>query len=175
VLALAELALRNASVELYHGRTDAIGFLVNMDELFERFVVATLRSAMGLSKHQWRHHPTGLRLDERGTIAVTPDALWIDSRGRPRLPVDVKYKSTVRGENADIYQMVAYCTALGVRDGVLVYANAQERRVHSVTNSPIRIHVIELNPAGELVVLRRRIADVASQLAEVFSRSPVAA
>jgi 5-methylcytosine-specific restriction enzyme subunit McrC len=175
VLALAELALRNASVELYNGRTDAVGFLVNMDALFERFVVASLRSTLGLRQQQWRHHPSGLRLDERGAIAVTPDALWTDSQGRPRLPVDVKYKSTMRGENPDIYQMVAYCTALGVRDGVILYANAQEQRVHSIANTPIRIHVIELNPAGDLVRLRSQIAEVASRLAELVEGAPLAA
>jgi 5-methylcytosine-specific restriction enzyme subunit McrC len=39
--------------------------------------------------------------------------------------IDAKYKTITvgkRGPNADMYQLTAYCTALGLREGHLIYA-----------------------------------------------------
>jgi 5-methylcytosine-specific restriction enzyme subunit McrC len=166
-LALADLALRNASVELRNGRTDALAFVVDMDDVFERFAVAALRNALALRDDEWRHHPRGLRLDRRDEISVTPDVLWTDADGRRRLVVDVKYKRTSRGENADVYQMVAYCTALGLPAGVLLYAHADEECVHEIRNAGILVHVMALDPGGDLESLRNRIAGVAARLRQI--------
>ena len=57
--------------------------------------------------------------------------------------------------NADTYQVLAYCTALGLHDGHLVYAKGEgQHQTHRIVRSPIRIHCHTLdltqNPRGLL-------------------------
>jgi len=164
--ALADVVLARASIELRQGHTDAVGFLLNMDELYERFVVSGLRDAMGLDNYQWVHHLTGLSLDVAGRVEVTPDAVWRDPRGRPLLVLDAKYKETGSGVTGDIYQALAYCTAVGVRTGVLVYAHATET-THVVRHADVEVHVLELDPDGDPAALAARLRQVASQIAHL--------
>ena len=61
------------------------------------------------------------------------------SRERPRAVIDAKYKAEKPAgyPNADLYQMLAYCTALRLSDGHLVYAkgSAEQRPTASVTRA----------------------------------------
>lgn len=161
--ALADVVLARASVELQQGHTDAVGFLLDMDELFERFVVYGLREALGLSPLEWMHHPPKLRLDVADRVEITPDAVWRDGRGVPLLVVDAKYKQTSGGLTNDMYQALAYCTALGLNSGVLVYAKASTTQ-HVVRHADVTIHVLELSPDGTRQELDERLTRVAEEL-----------
>nr|MBK7067932.1 hypothetical protein [Deltaproteobacteria bacterium] len=162
-VAFADLILRNASVELHHGYTDAIGFLVNMNVVFENFVVEALRRRLAVAGTRWTHHPAGLFLDEGRAFAVEPDALWTTADGRPLLVLDAKYKTTSQGVIQDAYQMLAYCTALGLSSGVLVYASTTPH-THRVRNTATDIITLGLDPSGEIPEVERAIDELAERL-----------
>lgn len=52
--------------------------------------------------------------------------------GRPVAVVDAKYKDESPIPNADLYQLLAYTTGLGLQHGHLVYANG--RRCYAVAH-----------------------------------------
>ena len=93
---------------------------------------------------QYRTH-----LDEAETVPVRPDFVWSDA-GVPRVVVDAKYKAEKPSgfPQADLYQMLAYCTVLGLPVGHLVYAKGNEdARAHVVRRSGVRIvtHALDLD------------------------------
>lgn len=74
---------------------------------------------------------------------MRPDLVWYGNQGIPRAVADAKYKAEKPEgfPDADLYQMLAYCTALGLRDGHLVYARGYEpSATHRVRHAGIRIH-----------------------------------
>lgn len=122
-LRLAELVLRHQSLEVGPGGLPVAAFVVDMAKVFEDFVTAGLKEA--LACYPGRTHgqfPTGL--DPAGRIRIRPDVVHTVD-GTPRFVVDAKYKiedESAGYPNADYYQMLAYCTALAVPVGWLVYA-----------------------------------------------------
>lgn len=89
---------------------------------------------------------------------------------RPVAVFDAKYKlesKTSRYTNADLYQMLSYCTALGLTTGWLVYAHGSAAGVRHVRNSQIRIiqHPLDLTAAPR--DLLRQIDELAQRPLEV--------
>ncbi|WP_407695909.1 McrC family protein [Sphaerimonospora thailandensis] len=165
-LHLAELVLRSASVEHRPGDVTVHGFLFDMARIFEDFVTTALREALagsgGRCVLQAAHH-----LDERRAIRMVPDFVRYADDGTPLAVADAKYKAEKPAgfPDADIYQMLAYCTALNLRDGHLVYAKGSApHTAHRVRHAGITIHqhALELDqpPAGLLA----EIAALAQQL-----------
>jgi 5-methylcytosine-specific restriction enzyme subunit McrC len=86
---------------------------------------------------------------ERPDIEMRPDVLI--GRGDQRLlVVDAKWKrlaSVLR--TADLYQMLAYCTGLGVRRAVLVYPGGRDRTwTYTLAHSPVTVTVHALRITG---------------------------
>jgi 5-methylcytosine-specific restriction enzyme subunit McrC len=141
-LRLAELVLRATSVENEFGGVAVNGFLLDMPGLFEDFVTVALREALvaaygGMVASQDRNH-----FDEAGQVVLFPDIVW-KVRGVPVAVVDAKYKAEKPAgyPNADLYQLLAYCTVLCLRTGHLVYAKGNETPArHVVRSSGIEIH-----------------------------------
>jgi 5-methylcytosine-specific restriction enzyme subunit McrC len=155
-LRLAELILRATSVEHSVGRVAVNGFLLDMPLLFEEFVTTALREALereygGRVVAQSRHY-----LDEAGRVPLRPDILW-QRRGEPVAVIDAKYKAEKPSgyPNADLYQLLAYCTVLGLPVGHLVYAAGNEVPMHHIIRqSGIKIvcYALDLNqPPGLLL------------------------
>lgn len=141
-LRLAELVLRAASIEHRPGDLAVHGFLVDTAKLFEDFVTIALRDALaehpGHSVLQDRCH-----LDEGNTVSLTPDFVHYGPGGKPSAVADAKYKAERPSgyPNADIYQMLAYCVALGLPAGHLVYAKGNAAHgTHRVRRAGIMIH-----------------------------------
>lgn len=139
---LAELVLRGASVEHRPGDTTVSGFLLDMAGVFEDFVTVALREALsassGYSVLQTRHH-----LDEDHAIRILPDFVHYTDDGTPQAVADAKYKAEKPAgfPDADLYQMLAYCTALRLLDGHLVYARGNApHAAHRVRHTGITIH-----------------------------------
>ena len=161
-LVLAELILAGWSFEQRHGNVVVSGFLVDMARVFEDFVTVALREAFaawgGRADLQWRGH-----LDTGRAVAVQPDFVW-SVEGVPRVVVDAKYKAEKPSgfPNADLYQILAYCTVLGLREGHLVYAKGNEaEQTYDVVGSDVRIHAHALDldvGAGELLGAVRGLA-----------------
>jgi 5-methylcytosine-specific restriction enzyme subunit McrC len=173
-LYLAELVLRATSVEHGSGYLAANGFLIDMPTLFEDFVTVALREAImpsygGRVRGQDRNH-----FDEAGQVTMRPDIVW-RIRGVPVAVIDVKYKAEQPAgyPNADLYQLLAYCTVLGLRTGHLVYALGNEVPArHVVRRSGIEIvcHALDLDvdPTGLLA----QIQELAAQIAATSSDRP---
>lgn len=147
-LEVAELVLDGRSFEQRAGELVVSGYLFNMAKIFEDFVTVALRAASrrygGRSELQYRSH-----LDEGESVPVRPDFVWLD-QGRPRVVVDAKYKAEKPSgfPQADLYQMLAYCTVLGLPDGHLVYAKGNEdARSHVIRRAGVRIvtHALDLD------------------------------
>lgn len=112
-----------------------------------------------------------LRLDHNGQTVMHTDITWWS--GADCLAViDAKYKrlppSGPRPE--DLYQILAYCTALGIRYGHLVYAAGTPTPVTLVRNANIHIHthVVPLADTPERIL--ESVAAVATKIAATVDR-----
>ena len=169
-LELAELVLAGRSFEQRVGDLVVSGYLFNMATIFEDFVTVALREAFrpfgGRSWLQYRTH-----LDEAETVPVRPDFVWSDA-GVPRVVVDAKYKAEKPSgfPQADLYQLLAYCTVLGLPVGHLVYAKGfEDAREHVVRNSGVRIvaHTLDLDAEpAELLATIAGLVDAMVPLSE---------
>jgi 5-methylcytosine-specific restriction enzyme subunit McrC len=121
-LQLARLILERTSVEHRPGQTGSNGFLFDMNHVYEDWLTQALtRSLQAHGGTVRRQQP--LTLDHTGQTVMHTDITWWS--GADCLAViDAKYKRLPppgpRPE--DLYQILAYCTALGIRSGHLVYA-----------------------------------------------------
>ena len=83
---------------------------------------------------------------------MRPD-LVIRDRGVPRLVADCKYKRLEPDEylHHDVYQVLAYCTAMNVEQGLLVYPlhEVNVRDEVSVRNAPVTIRQTTLDLSGD--------------------------
>ncbi|MFD6275185.1 McrC family protein [Streptomyces sp. NPDC060209] len=149
-LHLARAILTGSSAEHTTGALHIDGFLFDMNKVFEDFVCVALREAIlplgGLGSLQAK----GITLDQAGAVRMRPDFVWYDERGTPLAVADAKYKAE-RPEGypeADLYQMLAYCTAIGLPAGHLVYARGNAPRArHRVRHAEISLfqHALDLS------------------------------
>src|SRR6266566_7250772 len=138
-----------------------------MPRLFEDFITTALREALvttyggRVQGQEWSY------LDEAGQVILRPDIVW-KIRGSAVAVIDAKYKAEKPAgyPNADLYQMLAYCTALGLRNGHLVYAKGNEDPArHVVRRSGIEIfcHAVDLDQPPDLLLAR--MSDLATIIA----------
>ncbi|CAN5661914.1 hypothetical protein BH24ACT5_BH24ACT5_26500 [soil metagenome] len=162
------MVLRHRSVDLPAGVVAVNGFAVEMSRVFEDFLTVVLTDALeridGRVQAQDRHG-----LDAERTVEMKPDLVWY-RRGAPVAVVDAKYKIEHHGApNADLYQMLAYCTALGLPEGHLVYAKGNDQPAGVIVrNAGITLHVHAL----DLDVPPAALLDQISDLAEVLRPPP---
>ena len=165
---LARLIIENSSLELRRGEVAGAAFLIDMNEVFEQFLYVALGEALGLPKREWKRGMS-LPLDEDNHIWMKPDLSWwpqwpAENRARPKFVGDAKYKKLEpeRFEHADIYQMLAYCTAADPPSGLLVYAGKGESSTHKIRHAGKTIEVASLDLAGtpeDILGEVRRLAD----------------
>ncbi|MEU6885369.1 restriction endonuclease [Streptomyces viridosporus] len=155
-LHLARAVLEDASPEHGPGGLRTEGFLLDMNRLFEDFVTVALRDALRGSGHTARFQD-GHHLDEAAAVRMRPDFVLYGPDGTPCAVADAKYKRERRSgyPEADLYQMLAYCTALGLDAGHLVYAKGSApHATHRVRHAGILIHQhaldLDQEPAGLL-------------------------
>ena len=137
-LRLARLVLENLTLQDAIGETQASSFMVDMNQLFERFVTERLRRALR-GRLAVKAQQTSY-LDAERRVAIRPD-LTFGSSGSTRFVADIKYKLTddsADGPNADLYQLLAYTTALDLPEGMLIYClDADEADSESRTSSTL--------------------------------------
>lgn len=172
-LRLAELVLAGRSFEQRVGGVPVTGYLFNMATIFEDFVTVALKEALraegGRSRLQYRSY-----FDDREQVPIRPDFVWLD-RDAPRIVADAKYKAEKPSgfPQADLYQMLAYCTVLGLDQGHIVYAKGNEQSsAYRVRNAGVEIvaHTLDLDlgPAELLSSIKRL-----SQLMQPVDPTPV--
>jgi 5-methylcytosine-specific restriction enzyme subunit McrC len=167
-LALAELILRGSSITSAGGRVKSVSFVFDMNKVFEDFISSALRSSLERLGGQVRLQYGQERLDVQRRIRLIPDISWW--RGSQcRAVVDAKYKRLHddRFPNADAYQMLGYCTALGLSRGYLVYAkNAGEAdRSHRIRNTDIDLEIKTVDVEDEPDVLLANVDRLAADIA----------
>ena len=168
-LRLAERILAGESFEQRRGRLRVDGFVFDMWKIYEDFVGVALKEALasrGSATLQHRMH-----LDHAQRVDLRPDFLWTSHNG-DQVVVDAKYKAEKPAgyPQADLYQLLAYCTVLGLREGHLVYAKGNESELtHDVRGTEIVIHchTVDLDQApstllGQVRSLAHRIAALPS-------------
>ena len=170
VVTLSRLILRQQTIETERGRVRAVGFLMDMNRVFEEFVRRTLREELGLSDRRFpppgRSLPDPIFLDEKTRLNLKPDLSWWEG-STCTFVGDVKYKR-VRDErvpNADLYQLLAYATALNLPGGLLIYAKGEaDEVVHRVRHAGKRLEVAALDLSGSIESLHEGIAVLARKI-----------
>ena len=165
---LARLILRHSAFESDRGVVRASGFLMDMNILFQEFVTQALRETLGVSARTLRAD-SGVRditLDEEKKVALRPDLSWWDS-GVCKFVGDAKYKN-ITGKsvpNVDLYQMLAYATALDLPGGLLIYAKGEaDTATYQVKHTDKRLEVAALDLSGSLDTILERVGDLANNV-----------
>jgi 5-methylcytosine-specific restriction enzyme subunit McrC len=164
--ALSRLVLDGRSLEFNDRKHLGTSFLFDMNKVFESYVETKLRATLeqfgGVVHGQERMY-----LDEDRKILMKPDITWV-AGGRHLAVVDAKYKRSTSDDfpNADAYQMLAYCTRLGLRRGWLIYANldgsAGGTSVVSGNGTEIVMRALDLD--GTLDELEARVEALALEI-----------
>ena len=162
VVALSRLILRHGAFESGRGSVRAQGFLMDMNVVFQDFVTSALREVLEVSEKAFleRNIPS---LDEEGRVHLKPDLTWWHG-GTCVFVGDAKYKQVEvqRVPNADLYQLLAYTTALDLPGGLLVYAKGEADPVtHQVRYSGKRLEIEALNLSGSLEAVLKRVGELA--------------
>ncbi|MFI7425259.1 McrC family protein [Nonomuraea sp. NPDC049684] len=165
-LRLAELILAGASLQQEGAQAIQIdGFILNMAQIFERFLTRQLTT--GLLPYGLRCvAQQGHRLDQQRRVLIQPDIL-IYRDGRPTAVVDAKYR-TLDGAppTGHLFQLISYCTALGLAEGHLVYASGTpSAEPYRIKKSDIRVYVHGLDLSQGPTDLAIAVAALVDRLA----------
>ena len=92
----------------------------------------------------------------------------LSRHGQHVLIGDTKYKRLDDAEHkhADLYQMLAYCTSLGVRAGVLIYPRHimdVDTRL-TIRNCLVRIREVSIDLGGRIAHIEAELDDLAARL-----------
>ncbi len=171
VVALSRLVLRHGAFESGRGKVRASGFLMDMNVVFQEFVTQALREELRSSSGTFCSDKelTGRRriyLDKANDVKLEPDLTWWHG-WRCVFVGDAKYKkvNVESVPNADLYQLLAYVTALDLPGGLLVYAQDDAEPmapvVHEVRKAGKRLEVAALDLSGTFDQVLDRVACLA--------------
>ena len=167
-MALARLVLRHSSFETDRGDVRAPGFLIDMNRVFQDFVTQVLREELQVSERTFRsdHRVSGLYLDDAECVPLKPDLSWWDG-ATCTFVGDAKYKRITDASvpNADIYQLLAYATALDLPGGLLIYAQGEaEQAAYRVRHAGKLLEIAALDLSGTIDDLLERIGALAQKV-----------
>ncbi len=118
-------------------------------------------------------------LDHAAKVKLVPDLVWYRN-GRPVAVADVKYRAEKPDgyPNADLYQMLAYCVALRLPRGHLIYARGSAepaRHVIREAGTEILTHVLDLGvPPADLLAQVSQLADLVGEALPTVRELPAA-
>jgi 5-methylcytosine-specific restriction enzyme subunit McrC len=148
----------------------APAFLLDMEQAFEGYLTRGVVSAFARSRRVTVEAQATRTVSRPAAgqpdVTMRPDLL-IGAAGRPALAVDAKWKRPPKGAlvTADLYQVLAYCTALGLGKGVLVYPGRRDRAWdYEFPHTPIRVAVRTLRVAGPRQACTRSLRRLARSL-----------
>ena len=121
-----------------------------------------LRDSLGVFESVFLERRIG-SLDKEGKVGLRPDLTWWYS-GNCVFVGDAKYKdlSDDSAPNADLYQLLAYVTALDLPGGMLIYAKGErEPATYHVRYSGKRLEVAALDLSGTLDDALKRVGSLA--------------
>jgi 5-methylcytosine-specific restriction enzyme subunit McrC len=170
-LRFAELILARVAPSTTGDGHAVASFVVNMAEAFEGFVTAALTKSFaavstGVSVGQYPTH-----LDRERKQSIRPDFVHLVG-GVPAVVVDAKYK-TGAPRVEDLYQMLAYCTVMGLDVGTLLYVSGSAvppRQLTSVARTPVMIQTIRVDVTSKPPAM----IDALGAIARSLMATPVA-
>ena len=183
IVSLSRLILHHQAFEQGRGDTRAAGFLIDMNKVFQGFLTRALRESLGVSSRTLcsdQRLPRPIYLDLKKKLHLKPDLAWWDGSAYTFVG-DAKYKRIGEGAvpNADVYQILAYATALDLPGGMLVYAKGEtDHADYEVLHSCKRLEVTTIDLAGsinEILTNVDRLAQRVRSLQEETRRQPLAA
>ena len=168
VVGLSRLILRHWTYEAERGAVRARGFLIDMNVVFQEFVTRALREELRVSERTFRsdNEIPRVDLDADGKIRLEPDLSWWDGADCVFVG-DAKYKRIDYKQvpNADLYQLLAYVTALDLPGGLLVYAKGEmEPTTYRIEHADKALEVVALDLSGSIENLRGSIRDLAGHV-----------
>ncbi len=146
---------------------------MDMNAVFQEFVTAALREKLELSNGAFGERWVN-SLDVDGKIGLEPDLVWREG-GRCVFVGDAKYKripnrehgerddrapNAERASNADLYQILAYATALDLPGGMLTYAKDDQSEANETTytvrhaGKRLQVAALDLSDALDNVLTR---------------------
>ena len=165
VVGLSRLILRHTAFESGRGEVRASGFLMDMNVIFQEFLTVALRETLGVSAHAFGERAID-SLDKGGLVHLRPDLVWRDGSSCVFVG-DAKYKD-ITGEPVpedDLYQMLAYVTALDLPGGLLIYAKGEaDVAAYVVRHSGKRLEVAALDLSGALDDVLARVRGIADKV-----------
>ena len=164
VVQLSRLILRNSAFESRRGQVRATGFLMDMNSVFQEFVTVALREELRLSPHSFGEKEIA-SLDMTENVHLRPDLTWRES-GNCLFVGDAKYKAADQSvPNSDLYQLLAYVSALDLPGGMLIYAKGESDPVtYQVRHSRKQLEIAALDLSGSLDEVLDRVKVVASRV-----------
>lgn len=172
-LRLARLALAGRSFDQPAGDVNASGFLFDLNKVYEDWLTAAVGAALTPYGGSLRAQRS-TRLDQAGRIVMRPDMVW-ERDGRPIAVLDAKYKnlSSANQPDSDLYQMLAYCTALGLQNGHLVYAKGEATPSrHVIRESGVTIAIWALDLSAPVLNILESVGSMAHALASESNGNP---
>ena len=165
VVELSRVILRHGAFESRRGHVRANGFLMDMNSVFQEFVTVALREALGATDRTFLAEYT-TKFDGAGQVNIRPDLTWWVGRDCV-FAGDAKYKNATgnRIPNSDLYQALAYATALDLPGALLVYAQGEAAPAkYQVRHSGKRLEVVALDLSGSLEDTLASVNDIALQV-----------
>jgi 5-methylcytosine-specific restriction enzyme subunit McrC len=165
---LSQLILQGDSVRDATGAVNAISFTVDMNKLFERFVERIVDEEA--RRHGWQLAAQGRRR-LTGSVVMQPD-LILRRAGIDFAVGDAKYKRLAPADwpHADLYQLLAYCVALRLRGGLLIYAEGTRARSETVEAAGITLDVIGVDLSAPPRVVLDQTRGAAAHLVDQARR-----
>ncbi len=165
LLRLAEIVLKHAAAEHHANDVQVSGFVVPIAKLFEDLVAQLLREQVSGARVRAQGK---YALGTSGHLNIQPDLVLLRD-GVEVAVADTKYKilnEKKKLRNEDAYQLITYCTRLGLEAGHLIYAvgvedgDADIPAEHDIQRSPVRLVVHRIEFKRDLDQLERDIETI---------------
>lgn len=164
---LAHLLLSGSSLNTRLGDTSSNSFLLNMNDLFEKWVHKRL--AEYCTFHQVEAQAT-VSLGEERAVRMNPDIVFWDARGTRCVAVaDAKYKLLYGGEgrSSDYYQALAYGTAYNLPESWLIYARWPGQPVERdviVKHTGMKLRTVGIDMTQDVAGITAQVHRAADQI-----------
>ena len=176
-VAVARLLLQNLSFRDAVGGATATTFLVDMNRLVETFITEHLRR-LCRGKLEVRKQ-FSLFLDHERRVDIRPDLVFFTEQRRVFV-ADIKYKavSTIEDvSSADLYQLFAYVSRLGLSCGALITCIADpqmtdRRDAITVRGSGVRLEIWPLDLTAEPPKIQSSLQLMADRIVRMSQLEP---
>ncbi|GAB2776629.1 McrBC 5-methylcytosine restriction system component [Nocardioides salsibiostraticola] len=171
-LKLCRLVLEGLGLTHAAGGLEGRSFLVNMNDLYERWVGAELTRRLWPDLEVEEQDRTAL--STKGTVLMKPDLVFRRD-GQIVFVADLKYKLTASGigKGSDYYQLLAYATVLRLNRGLLIYCQSEETpdRQITVAGGGQHLHTHSLPLAGAWTAVEAGLDELATSIRHLASLS----